>query len=92
MNIYAAPFSSAAMIIDTISITKEQMLHSDSILLIIGDFNIDIHANSRRSRQLIEYTHSQQLNEITNKSTPRTKSHIDHIWTNFPFEYVKSIY
>ena len=85
LNIYVAPFSFVAMIIDTISIAKEQMLHSDSILLIIGDFNIDIHANSQRSRQLIEYMHSQQLNEITNKSTPKTKSHSDHICTNFPF-------
>ena len=87
MNIYAALFSSAVMIINTISIAKEQMLHSHSILLIIGNFNIDIHANSQRSRQLIEYMHSQQLNEITNKSSPKRKSHIDHIWTNFPFEY-----
>ena len=87
MNIYVAPFSYATMIIDTISIAKKQMLHIDNILLIIGDFNIDIHANSQKSRHLIEYMHSQQLNEITNKSTPKTKSHIDHIWTNFPFEY-----
>ena len=44
MNIYSAPFSSATMIVDTISIAKKQMLHIDNILLIIGDFNIDIHA------------------------------------------------
>ena len=72
------------------------MIHCDSILLIIGDFNIDIHANSQRRRHVIECMHWQQLNKITNKSTPKTKSHIDHIWTNLPFwilwsQYIRGI-
>ena len=87
MNIYAAPFSSASTIIETISSAKAEMLHSNNIVLIIGDFNINIHANNQRSKQLTEYMHSQHLHEITNKSTPETKSHIDHIWTNLPSQH-----
>jgi endonuclease/exonuclease/phosphatase family metal-dependent hydrolase len=87
MNIYVAPFTSALTIIETISTTKVQMVHSDYILIIIGDFNIDIHANSQRSKQLIDYMHSQQLQEITNKSTPKMETQIDHIWTNLDFDH-----
>ena len=59
-------------IIVTISIAKVQMIHSDCILIIIGDFNVDISANSQRRKQLIDYMNSQQLQEITNKSIPKT--------------------
>ena len=55
------------------------MIYNDCILIVVGDFNIDIHANNQ-SKQLIEYMHSQQLQEITNKSTPKSSTHIDHIW------------
>ena len=82
MNIYAAPFASLSNVIETISIAKSQMIYNDCILIVVGDFNIDIHANKQRSKQLIEYMHSQQFQEITNKSTPKISTHIDHIWTN----------
>jgi hypothetical protein len=71
-TIYVVPFTFSSTIIETISTTKVQVLHSDCILIIIGDFNVDISANSQRSKQLIDYMNSQQLQEITNKSIPKT--------------------
>jgi hypothetical protein len=82
MNIYATPFTSTSTIIETISTAKVQMLHSDCIFIIISDFNIGIHATSQRNKELVNYMHSQHLQEITNKCTPKTKTQIDHIWTN----------
>jgi hypothetical protein len=71
--------------IETISTSKVQMLHSNSIFIIIGNFNIVIHATSQRNKELVNYMHSQHLQEITNKCTPKTKTQIDHIWMNLDY-------
>ena len=52
-NIYVAPFASLSNVIEAISIAKSQMIYNDCILIVVGDFNIDIHANKQRSKQLI---------------------------------------
>ena len=87
MNIYAARLAFVSSIIETISMAKEQIIDGDCIFIILGDFNIDIHVSSQRSKQLQEYMHSQHLQEITNKFTPNIVSQIDHIWTNIPFDH-----
>jgi hypothetical protein len=82
MNIYVAPFTFVSTIIETISTAKMQMIYSHCILVIVGDLNIGIHADSQSRKQLIDYMNSQQLQEISNIFFPKTKNQIHHIWTN----------
>ena len=64
MNIYAAPLASISSIIETISLEKEQIIDGDCIFIILGDFNIDIHVSSQRSKQL------QALEEMSTQNGP----------------------
>jgi hypothetical protein len=55
MNKYVAPIARVSIINETIATTKMKLEYRNCIFLIIGDFNIDIHVNNHRSKQLIDY-------------------------------------
>ena len=83
MNIYAAPFEQVQRITETIQKAKSESMNSNSIIIIAGDFNVDMRLNSARRKHLTQFMESQQLYQITTRFSPITTI-IDHIWTNHP--------
>ena len=47
MNIYAAPFEQVQRITETIQKAKSESMNSNSIIIIAGDFNVDMQSNIR---------------------------------------------
>jgi hypothetical protein len=62
-NIYVAPFAYISTIVDTISIEKIEMVQSDYVFIVIGDFNIDMCANNQKSKLLQQYMQSLEMQE-----------------------------
>ena len=83
MNIYAAPFEQVQRITETIQKAESESMNSNSIIIIAGDFNVDMQSNSTRRKYLTQYMESQQLHQIATRFSPSTTI-IDHIWTNHP--------
>lgn len=83
MNIYAAPFEQVQRITETIQKAESESMNSNSIIIIAGDFNVDMQLNSARRKHLTQFMESQQLYQITTRFSPTTTI-IDHIWTNHP--------
>ena len=83
MNIYATPFEQVQRITETIQKEKSESMNSNSIIIIAGDFNVDMQLNSTRRKHLTQFMESQQLYQITTRFSPTTTI-IDHIWTNHP--------
>ena len=52
------------------------------MVLIIGDFNVNIHARNDNSKLLQQFMQSLHMQEITNSLLQKEKPVIDHIWTN----------
>ena len=52
------------------------------MVLIIGDFNANIHTRNDNSKLLQQFMQSLHMQEITNSLLQKEKPVIDHIWTN----------
>ena len=68
-------------------VAKAQSIHKNCIYGIVGYLIIDINENNKRSKQVVDYMQSQQLQDITKKYSTKTKSLLDHIWTNLPIAH-----
>ena len=86
-NIYAAPFASIASIIHTIAFANMELVEKDNIVLIVGDFNVDIHARNHNSKVLQQFMQSLHMQEITNSLLQKGNPVIDHIWTNMQTQH-----
>jgi len=62
-NIYVAPFTSILAIVRTISIAKIEMVESDYVFVVIGDFDIDMCENNQKSKLLQQYMQSLEMPE-----------------------------
>jgi hypothetical protein len=85
-NIYAAPFASIRSIIDTIALAATELIEKDSVLVIVGDFNVNIAAKNANSRLLEQFMQSLHMQEITNSLLQKGKPVIDQIWTNLQID------
>jgi len=85
-NIYAAPFASIRSIIDTIALATMELIEKDSVVLIVGDFNVNIGARNANSKLLQQFMQSLHMQEITNSLLQKGKPVIDHIWKNLQIQ------
>jgi len=63
MNIYVYSFVCVA-ITNTIETMNAKLVHTKSQFLIVVIFNINLHANSNKTKHQLEYMQSQHLHEI----------------------------
>ena len=67
LNLYIAPLTPLSTIIESITIARMESKQDNCILVIIGDFNIDMCTNNKKCRLLIDHMKTLQLQEITHK-------------------------
>jgi len=85
-NIYAASSASIASIIDTIALGVTELIEKDSVIVIVGDSNVNIAASNANSKLLQQFMQSLHMQEITNSVLEKAKPVIDRIWTNLQIE------
>lgn len=83
---YVAPSASIRSIIDTIALAAMELIEKDSVVLIVGDFNVNMGASNANSKLLQQFMQSLHMQEITNSLLQKGKPVIDHIWTNLQIE------
>jgi exonuclease III len=81
INIYASPHASLSSIFNTI--TKALChFHQHGILVILGDFNIDMSQCNEKTKQLENYMCTYNAHMLLRKTNNAQKTLIDHIWSN----------
>jgi exonuclease III len=81
INIYASPQATSSSILNTI--TKALChLHQNDILVILGDFNIDMSQCNEKTKKLENYMCIYNAHMLLEKTNHAHKTLIDHIWSN----------
>jgi hypothetical protein len=81
INIYASPQATSSSILNTI--TKALChLHQNDILVILGDFNIDMSQCNEKTKKLENYMCIYNAHMLLEKTNHAHKMQIDHIWSN----------
>jgi exonuclease III len=81
INIYAAPHATLSNIFNTI--TKALChFHQHEILVILGDFNIDMSQCNEQTKKLENYMCTYNAHMLLGKTNHAQKTLIDHIWSN----------
>jgi len=81
LNIYASPRANLNNILNVI---EKALYHLDlnNIIVILGDFNIDMVHCNKKKKQLETYMQNYNLHFLVDKTNSMHKSLIDHVWAN----------
>ena len=63
-----------------------ELIEKDNVVLIVGDFNVNISARNANSKLLQQFMQSLHMQEITNSLLQKGKPVTDHIWTNLQIQ------
>jgi hypothetical protein len=83
LNIYVAPHSTLINIMNTIAKTLHY-LNLNEIIIILGDFNIDMLQSNENTIKLENYMCSYSVQFLLQKVNHEQKTLIDHVWSNVP--------
>jgi exonuclease III len=83
LNIYVAPHATLTNIMNTIAKALHH-LHLNEIIIILGDFNIDMLQSNDKTRKLENYMCNYNLHLLLDKVNHVQKTLIDHVWSNVP--------
>ena len=64
-----------------------ELIEKDSVIVIVGDFNVNIAPSNANSKLLQQFMQSLHMQEITNSHLQKGKPVIDHIWTNLQIQH-----
>ena len=59
-----------------------QLVEKHTMVMIVGDFNVNICVRNDNSKLLQQFMQSLHMQEITNSLLQKGKPVIDHIWIN----------
>jgi endonuclease/exonuclease/phosphatase family metal-dependent hydrolase len=81
LNIYVGPH---ATLTDIISIITKALctLHPSKVIIILGDFNIDMLQSNEKTKKLERYMARYNLHFLLDKKKHLQKPFIDHIWSS----------
>lgn len=81
LNIYASPHANLNNIFNVIAKALCH-LYLNNIIVILGDFNIDMVHCNKKTKQLETYMENYNLHFLIDKTNTMHKSFIDHVWAN----------
>jgi hypothetical protein len=81
INIYATPSAILASIVNAI-VKALCNLHCNEIIVVLGDFNIDMCQCNEKTKKLQSYMYNQNLHFLLDQRKHVQRTLIDHVWSN----------